>query len=199
LGTKKSPFFIERNLGSLDCLANAQAAAISDLADCQLFLTWFIYKNGANTMVQAETTPNPEKGFEYQLNITGNSINDIELSIEEAESRIENEFGLDSNDSASFSFNRVGREYFEPDTGLMAAHWFVDNENLIEYIPRDDEYQGMDEDEPVAAELMRLARNGITNEVDIISNVKSATGIKLETVGARNKRFNGETNLYYIA
>jgi hypothetical protein len=197
LGTKEKPFYVERELGAQESIAHAQHAGFLAINDCTSFLEWYLFKNDINTQVKLETAPKPEKGFVYQLNVTGDTVSDLELAIEEAVSHIDNEFGFDSNETGSFSFNRVGTEFIEPDQDIMSANWFFDEDSLEQFIPRDDEYQSYNENHEVVDVLLRLGREGETNEQVIIDTVHAEIGVSLATIAGPLKRYNAEDDIYY--
>lgn len=117
LGTSENPFYIKIELGHFVDRAVAYMEAGKALKGCQKFLTWFLYCNGENDHIQFETKPEPEKGFVYEIEVTGETLDDVEQGIEQVVSRLDNAQGFDRNETSSFSFRRAGEEYdFTEDT-----------------------------------------------------------------------------------
>jgi hypothetical protein len=111
MGTHTKPFWIEKSLGQFEHYHEAILEAEKVLEDCQDFIKWFIFKNDENTNVTIQSMPNPEKGLEYKITISGETISDIESSLDEIKERINNREGFDRNETSEFNFVRAGSEY----------------------------------------------------------------------------------------
>lgn len=111
MGTRENPFFVTIDLGHQIDMGFAQIEAQKALKGCQQFQTWFLYQDGENTHVKYDTAPKPDKGLVYQIEVTGETLGDVDQAIEEVRSRLDNVMGFDRNEVGSFSFQRVGEEY----------------------------------------------------------------------------------------
>lgn len=117
LGTREKPFHVTLDLGHYVDRAVVDIEARDALKGCQQFQTWFLYCDGENTHTKYETTPAPDRGLVYQIEVTGDTLDDVEQGIEEVTSRLDNVVGFDRNETSSFSFRRAGEEYdFTEDT-----------------------------------------------------------------------------------
>lgn len=104
-------FYAKVDLGHLNDNFAADNAARQALKGCQHFHTWFLYRDGENTQIRYETIPTPEKGLVYQIEVTGDTLADVEQGLEEVVRRLDNVMGFDRNESGSFSFQRAGEEW----------------------------------------------------------------------------------------
>jgi hypothetical protein len=111
MGTRTKPFWIEKTLGQFEHYHEAMSKAEEVLVNCQDFIKWFIFKNDENTNSTIQSMPNPEKGFEYKITISGETISDIKSSLDEVKERIDNREVFDSNETSEFNFVRAGSEY----------------------------------------------------------------------------------------
>lgn len=132
LGTRDKPFHMIHELGYSNSLAVTQSTAMDVLKDCQQFQIWYLYKDGENTHIKFETQPTPDKGLAYQIEVTGDTINDVEMALEEVSRRLDNVRGFDKNESGSFSFQRAGEEH-DPDEMFIDSWKFAifDAEKLL--------------------------------------------------------------------
>lgn len=110
LGTAQKPFYITLEVGRWLQLVDAEATAREILADCQTFQTWWLYRDDENTHIKIETSPQPEQGLVYQIELTGKTMSDIEDSLDEVARRLDNVMGFDDNETGSFRFQRAGEE-----------------------------------------------------------------------------------------
>ena len=110
LGTREKPFYITLELGHFVDRAVVDMEARDALKGCQQFQTWFLYCDGENTHAKYETAPTPERGLVYQIEVTGDTLDDVEMGIEEMTRRLDNVMGFDRNETGSFSFRRAGEE-----------------------------------------------------------------------------------------
>lgn len=122
LGPRDNPLRVTLDVGHWVQLGDAQATALELLTNCQQFQTWFLYKDGENTHIKFETQPKPKKGLAYQIEVTGDTMSDVEIALEEVTRRLDNVSGFDKNDSGSFSFQRAGEEH-DPDTMFDENAW----------------------------------------------------------------------------
>jgi hypothetical protein len=74
MGTREKPFNITLEVGHWLEKGDAEIESKNVLIGCQQFQTWFLYCEGENTRIKFETTPSPEKGFVYQIEVTGHRI-----------------------------------------------------------------------------------------------------------------------------
>jgi hypothetical protein len=137
LGTKDKPFFTTREIGYVDNIAEAQRQAHILLNDCKEFMTWFVYLNDKNTRVEVSTRPEPEKGFEYNITISGEKLSDIELALEQVMDsvRSDNYTGFDRNKTGAYNYERAGDEY-DPiddiDIEMSDDYAIIDSQGIIE-------------------------------------------------------------------
>lgn len=110
LGKRQEPFFITLEVGHQIDLGWAEIEARKLLKGCQQFQTWFLYRDGENTHIKFETSPEPEKGLVYQIEVTGDTEEDADQALLEVIGRIDNVQGFDRNETSSYSFRRVGEE-----------------------------------------------------------------------------------------
>lgn len=132
LGTRDKPFYLTLDVGHWVQLCDAQATAQELLADCQQFQTWYLFRDGENTHIKFETQPTPKKGLVYQIEVTGDTLSDVETALEEVTSRLDNISGFDRNESGSFNFQRAGEEH-DPDEMFIDSWKFAifDAEELL--------------------------------------------------------------------
>jgi hypothetical protein len=111
LGSNSAPYFITKELGIHENQYQAIELAKEVLKDCQQFLTWNILVNKNDTCYTVETKPFHEKGFIYNIRISGQTLDDVAISLEEVKNSIENKKGSNNNDWGAYSFDSVGEEY----------------------------------------------------------------------------------------
>lgn len=117
MGSREKPFFVTLEVGHWLERSDADLEARDVLKGCQQFQTWLLYRDGENTHIKYETAPEIEKGFVYQIEVEGHTLDDVEQALDEVNRRLDNVAGFDRNETGSFSFRRAGEEYdFTEDT-----------------------------------------------------------------------------------
>lgn len=139
-GSDSNPLWVSFDFGYFLKWNDVYSDICDFLEKCDEFGRWHVFEDETEVNVY-HTFPKVNKGYHYQMQFTGDTTDDVVFAMEEAINRIDNNLAFDNNESSSFYFQRVGKEFFPTDNHTFEdpSNYCVISKNKLLFVSKDED------------------------------------------------------------